>query len=533
VAAHYLISILSDEAVEDEPEVPTLTGGPLDVVILRSTYHRGLIAQVAEEPPPVSERAIEPWRVLAIQAMGQTERALEHYERAPDRPAMWMAGAELMIDLGRAADARAVIRSAQASLHPVRDGRLTLRARILEAKVALRCARDTESARRALERVLVDDLGTGLASVREHAETWLGLALLLDRDDARAAELLRGTVASMTRCGRRLMLPAAAVYLAEAEWRGGDDLAACAAADVALEAARFQASDHILLGALADFPSVADRRERSDATADSPWHRLAQLVRSCADGDRMHVRVPASGTIDVREFGSAELVVDGCTVRPRLTKAHTLLALLATKARCEATRKVAIRELFESGTEQSTVAYLRLAVRSARETLPSGVELTLDRQMLRCAPPECLSSESVRFETLVENARSSVGEQRLRAFLSAIELQRTGPYLEGESSPWALERRRDLEDLVEEALVEASETAHGLAEYAEAERLVRDGLGRNRFREPAWRLLMRIAAATRDHDAVVAAYRECESALAEISAKPSRATSSLLAQLRV
>ncbi|HEY2657006.1 MAG TPA: AAA family ATPase [Solirubrobacteraceae bacterium] len=532
-AAHYLLSIQGDEPQAAEPEVPALTGGPLDVVILRSTYHRGLIARVAEEPHPVSERAIEPWRVLAIQAMGQTERALEHYERAPQRPAMWMAGAELMIDLGRAEDARAVVRSAQASLHPIRDGRLTLRASILEAKVALRCARDTETARRALERVLEDRLGTGLASVREHAETWLGLALLLDRDDAEAARLLRGTVASMTRCGRRLVLPAAAVYLAEAEWRAGDEATANAAADVALQAARFQGSDHILLGALADFPSVAGRRAGSDPATDSPWHRLAQLVRSCGDGERILVRVRAPVTVDVREFGSTELVVDSCTMHPRLSKAHTLLALLATRAEREAPRKATICELFDSGNEQSMVSYLRLAVRSARETLPPGVELTLDRQVLRCTPRDCLSSESVRFETLVENARRVAGEQRLRTFLSALELQRTGPYLERETCPWALERRRDLEDLAEEALVQASETAYELAEYAEAERLVRDGLARNRFREPAWRLLMRIAAATRDHDAVIAAYRECESVVAEMGAKPSPATASLLAQLRV
>ena len=44
---------------------------------------------------------------------------------------------------------------------------------------------------------------------------------------------------------------------------------------------------------------------------------------------------------------------------------------------------------------------------------------------------------------------------------------------------------------------------------------------------------MRIAAATRDHDAVIAAYRECESALGEMGAKPSVAASSLLDQLRM
>jgi DNA-binding SARP family transcriptional activator len=446
---------------------------------------------------------------------------------------MWMAGADVMIDLGRADDARALIHSAQASLHPIRDGRLTLRAGILEAKVALRCARDTETARGALERVIGNRLGTGLASVREHAETWLGLALLLDGDDAEAARLLRGTVASMTRCRRRLVLPTAAVYLAEAEWRGGDEAAAYAAAEIALEAAQFQGSDHILLGALRDFPAVAQRQTQAVPDSDSSWHRLAANVTLGTDGDGSHAPVYASTVVEVREFGSAELMVDSGAVQPRLTKAHTLLALLATKAGCETPRQAAIRELFESGTEQSTVAYLRLAVRSAREALPAGVELTLDRRMLRCVPPGCLTSESVRFETLAATARTLGGGERLQAFQQALALDRRGPYLERESSPWVLDRRRDLEDLAEDVLVEASETAYQLGEYAEAERLVREGLARNRFREPAWCLLMRVAAATRDHDAVIGAYRECERAVAELGAKPSPATASLLAQLRV
>jgi tetratricopeptide (TPR) repeat protein len=412
-AADYLLAIQGDEPIDEEPEVPALTGGPLDVMILRSAYHHGLIARVAEEPPPVSERTIEPWRVLAIGAMGQTARALEHYERAPERGAMWMAGAELMLDLGRAEEARALIRSAQARLHPRRDGLLVLRASILEAKLALRCERETETARRALARVLADPLGTGLASVREHAETWLGLALLLDHADAEAATVLARTVASMTRCARRLVLPAAAVYLAEARWRAGDEDAAHAAAEIALEAARFHGSDHILLGALADFPSVARRQAESAAAADSPWHRLAALVGSCTDGGHNRVPAPSSVSVEVREFGSTELIVEGRAIHPRLTKAHTVLALLATKPAHEAPRQMAIRGLFESGSDQSNVAYLRLAVRSARDALPAGVELTLDRQQLRCAPPGSLSSESVRFESLVARARSLVGAERL------------------------------------------------------------------------------------------------------------------------
>jgi DNA-binding SARP family transcriptional activator len=322
------------------------------------------------------------------------------------------------------------------------------------------------------------------------------------------------------------------VYLSEAEWRAGEEQAADRAADIALEAAKFQGSNHLLLAALADFPSVAWRRVEAEAAADSAWHRFARLLRSSPAGNHTHLQARAPGVVEVLEFGATELIVEGCPIRPRLTKAHTLLALLATKDRHETTRQAAIQDLFDSGTDQSTVSYLRLAVRSARETLPHGVELTLDRQVIRCTPAESLTSESARFETSLANARSHAGADRLGALLSALDLHRRGPYLERDSSPWAHARRRDLDDLAEEALIDASATAYDLAEYGEAERLVREGLTRNRFRESAWRLLMRIAAATHDHDAVIAAYRECESAVAEFGAQPSAATVAMLAQLR-
>jgi two-component SAPR family response regulator len=123
--------------------------------------------------------------------------------------------------------------------------------------------------------------------------------------------------------------------------------------------------------------------------------------------------------------------------RPRLTKAHTLLALLATKAGRETSRRSAITDLFESGTEPSTVSYLRLAVKSARETLPDGVELALDRQVIRCAPADSLISDSVRFETLLAHARSLTSAERLEAFSTALAIHGKGPYLERDTAPWA------------------------------------------------------------------------------------------------
>jgi ATP/maltotriose-dependent transcriptional regulator MalT/DNA-binding SARP family transcriptional activator len=529
-AARYAMTVRDDYPVQDPFPAPALTGGPLDIGILRANYHRGLLTRVIEDPPLAREDAIEPWRVLAMVARGDTAAAIERYEQHKDAGAMWMAGAELMIELGRQAQARELIEFGRVSAAGL-DEALIHRARVLEAKLALRCGRDTTRARRALAVVLSDPVASKLSFLREHAEVWLGLALLIDGDDERAADLLRRTVATMTRCGRRLMLPAAAVYLSEAEWRAGDEPAADNAADAALAAAEFQGSNHILLGALADFPSVAWRRVEAEPSADSPWHRFARLLRSSHSHGRIEIGHAPGDAVEVVEFGPPELLAGGARTRPRLTKAHTLLALLATSAERECARRSAIAELFDSGTESSTVSYLRLAVRSAREALPAGIELTLDRQHIRCVPADSLTSESVRFETLVAHARGLGGADRLDAFSSALALYGKGPYLNGDGAPWARSRRRHVDELAEQALVEASETAHELGEYAEAERLVREGLSLNPFRESAWRQLMRTAAAAHDHDGVLAAFRECESAVDGIGATPSAVTKALLTEL--
>jgi hypothetical protein len=123
--------------------------------------------------------------------------------------------------------------------------------------------------------------------------------------------MLRHTVATMTRCGRRLMLPAAAVYLAEAEWRAGDESASDRAADTPLAAARFKGSNHILLGALADFPSVAWRRVERRRPRIRRGTGSPGLVRSPQSPSRIEIAPATAHRVEVIEFGKAGLLVDG------------------------------------------------------------------------------------------------------------------------------------------------------------------------------------------------------------------------------
>jgi two-component SAPR family response regulator len=114
----------------------------------------------------------------------------------------------------------------------------------------------------------------------------------------------------------------------------------------------------------------------------------------------------------------------------------------------------------------------------------------------------------------------------------ALGIYRRGSYLGQDGSPWASDRRNQLADLAERALLEAATAAYELGRYRQADGLARDGLARNRFRESGWRLLMRVAAATHDGDGVIEAFRGAEHALAEIGASPSAATVALLGELR-
>ena len=528
-AVRYTLTIADDELADPDAVAPSVTGGPLDVGILRAHYHRGELALLAEEPAIPWEVAVEPWRILALGALGQTGRALERYERASlSGGAAWMAGVELMIDVGRYEQAAELLALAPRQHSPGRFDPLVSRAQILEAKLALRRARDTGRARRYLERVLRDPRASTLPFLREHADTWLGLVDLVDGRDGDALARLRRTVARMVRSGVQLLLPAAAVYLAEAEWRAGEEDRADGAADAALGAADFEGSNHVLLQALADFPAVAWRRADAEPRADSAWHRFARALRA----PRGDVGVAAAGTIELIEFGDPHLLVDGREVRPKLTKALSLLALLAAEPAQEVPRRRAIDDLFDSGGAESTASYLRLAARAAHAAVAPEAEVLLDRDSVRCRPTGSLESESARFDAQLTAADPMAAAERLDALSEALDIYRRGSYLGEDRSPWASDRRTQLADLAERALLEAAAAAYELGRYRQAELLARDGLARNRFRESGWRLLMRVAAATHDGDGVIEAFRGAERALAELGTKPGAATVALLGDLR-
>ena len=213
-----------------------------------------------------------------LRARGQTQRAIELYEEAMrslsvphSRMLSIFIGPELLVDAGRRDEARAAI--AEGRRLAQEDGSLSPLAlnSFAEAKLALRLEKDPALARGGArpdgERAATS---RRIAWAAEVFDTLYGLALLLQGDDERRAGATALGGGGMQAGDRILELPTAAVYLAEAEWRAGNEDAADRAADIALGAAQRQGSNHILMQALAGPAggALAPHRRRAERGLD-------------------------------------------------------------------------------------------------------------------------------------------------------------------------------------------------------------------------------------------------------------------------
>ena len=399
---------------------------------------------------------------------------------------------------------------------------------VADARFRLRLEHDPHGARAVLDRAERDLGGRSVTFIAENIDTWYGLALLQLGEDGEALVRLRRAVADMLTGQRVLELPTAAVYLAEAEWRAGDEDAADRAADVALDAARRQGSNHMLLQALADFPAVVSRRIDAEPRASSPWHELGRAL--IAQGTPVAAQIRAA--VELLEFGRSAIVVDGVERRPRIAKTYELLAYLAVSREARAGRDELLDALFDGRTDDSTRAYLRQAVRWLRSVLPQEDAVIADRGAVQLGDAVAVSSESVRFQALLSEAARRQGEQRLAATVTALELHDRGDYLPDGRSRWVDRRRSELDALAADARADAAELAFAAGRLDDADRLAQAVLRVEPFRERAWRVTMQVAGALGDHDGVLRAYQACERELAALGTTPSPGTRELLDRLR-
>jgi DNA-binding SARP family transcriptional activator len=530
----YLLSLCYDDVAAPADQGPPLTGGPLDALTIRLHWAHGRLEELRHEPASRWAAAVaDPMRISALLAIGETEEAAQISGRSgpPAAPQAWlevMATVELLAELGRDREASEQLAAGHALIEPTGSIVLEMLSQVLEARLAL-AAGDLRGAYAVLDELEGDGTPRRYRFIAELADTWRGLAALKSGDDEDAVAALRRAVSSMVAGDRGLELPRAAVYLAEAEWRAGDEDAADTAARVALTAAERQGSSHRLLQALADVPAVAARSMDAEADSTADWHRLGRALLGRASIPE--VRSPLS--IRLREFGELTILRADQPVHTRLRKTAELMAYLGARSEPAASRQELLDVLFEGRDDSSTRAYLRQVIADLRTVMPDETGLHVDPQRVAFAGHDTLVSDSRELEAVLSRAEGRDGEERIAALTRALTIAGPGDYLPGVSSAWAEERRTTLAHRLAEANIDLGELLFEHGHYAHARRRASAAIAADPYGERAWRLVMSIAAAVGDADGVLDAFRRCGAHLAEIGMEPSTTTRTHVERLRV
>jgi ATP/maltotriose-dependent transcriptional regulator MalT/DNA-binding SARP family transcriptional activator len=517
--------------IETDSPAPLRTGGPLDALALITSYLSGQLQDLAEAPESEWADAVgRPWRAAALRTLGQTDEVLRLYESGPRAGLGFdvFVGPEVLLDAGRIDEAREAVE--RGWILAEANGSVALQVLNVECqvKIALRIDRDADAARKALGLGITADAALQFVWITDVWNMWHGFACLVDDEDGEALRRLRLAVAGMKSADRILELPTAAVYLAEAEWRAGNETEADAAADIALDASDRQGSRHVLLQALGDFPAVLSRRMDAEPAADSAWHAVGRALAAQGTGTAGR----QFEVVHFHDLGQPTIMVDKEPRRPRIAKSLELLAYLLVRRGEEISRAVLLDVLFDGRDDISTRAYLRQAIRQLRLVLPAESGVTVEGSTLLLAAGAPLSSDATRFAASVSAAARLEGTARLSATTDALALYDRGEFLEGVSTAWVDEHRRALRALAGAARYEAAELAFAAERYAQAQALIERALDDDPAREEAWRVRMRIAAAMGDQHGVIAAFRRCELALAQLPTTPARTTLQLLETLR-
>jgi len=500
--------------------------GPADGLLARADLAHGRFARVLESHS-------RPWaaiglgRVGALRALGRTAEAAQLLESTPSTS--WTAvrmRAELMADTAQHEHAYTALLQGRDQLARSGSNLYRMFSLLFEASLALRFRRDTTFARAALSEVEREPTALRRARIVEQLHLWRGLAALIDGADAEAADQLRAAVAVMTDWDRLLHLPTAATYLAEAEWRLGCPDEADAAANVALEAAERQGSQHLLIQALKDFPAVVSRRLDVETEQDSAWHVLGRAVL----GHELISIHQLTARVTVLDIGQQAIDVESEVIVPKLVKSVEMLAFLA----CEGGRihkPVLLNNLFENSAAESAAAYFRMALNGLRKVLPSDVPFGLDGQDLVWTG-DSLTSTSVWIEKTVASIPQLPPSEQRQVVEDVLGRLAAGEFLPQSRSEWVVARRQHLYELQTDVLEMGAHAAYRTDDYRRADALAAQVLERDPLRERSWRLAMRVASALGDLDRVGAVYRRCARALSDINAVPEAGTTALARQLR-
>jgi DNA-binding SARP family transcriptional activator len=540
-AARYSMAVVRDDPApgpvhpDQGPEVALgeFTGGPMDALVLRTHFDLGRLPELASAPSSAwAAKATESWEASALLAAGRTERAFEVYHALVDTSdqSVWLSGLvgpRLMYEIGDLDEAWRLLREGRRQILATGSVMFEAYSLLIEAEFQLR-QDDPTAARAILDRLASHPVGSRYAFLAEQRDMLSGLLHLRAGQAETAAADLRRAVDGMWRGQRLLYLPPAAVYLSEAEWRCGREDAADESAERARAVAARQRSNHSLLNALAEFPDVLARCLDLQPSADSGWHELGRALRLRG----VQVAPAVAASVEVAEFGRLAITVDGLEVSPGLNKSLELLAFLASHDGEDVSREALLEALFDGRRDSSSASYLRQAVLKLRKVIPDVLVQDAGQGMLRLNPQIRLVTESKRLAGLLRQAVAMPAEDKLTLLTSALQIADRGPYLPSVTSIWADERRQQLDELVCSARLDAAETAFAAGRYQRAAQFAETVARADPYREAAWRLLMRVAGTLGDRDRVIAAYRSCARALAELGTEPSPATTALLRDAR-
>ncbi|MFD8685716.1 BTAD domain-containing putative transcriptional regulator [Streptomyces sp. NPDC059651] len=523
---------LADGSSPPFPDYAPTPSGTVDGLLMRVAYFRGRLSGLDRPAAFDPWRTVlgAPWVIAGLRATGRLDEAMEMYEVRRDAwQPPWLHAfdaVDLMVDLGREDEAWTALERGRRLIAETGSRLYHVFGLLNEAKLCLRLHQDTEAADRALAEAEAGGAAE-YAFSRELSRLWRGLSLLLRNHDDEARVELEACVDGMRRGDRRLELATAAVYLAEAYWRHGEEEASDAAAELALTEATAQGSQHLLLAALTDVPAVAVREADASSTRMSRWHELTATLAS-QHTLRVTMRAPR---LLLEEFGDPVLTVDGQPTSLRLSKSVELLSYLLG-ARRAVSRQELLDALFDGRDNAAGRSYLRQALYRLREVLPGELvpHQEGDRFHFTCPELVCGTAQAV-LDSLVQ-ADHQDGETRLRTMTDALAHADRGPFLTSLSSLWVERRRSEIGERVTSGRIEAARMAFRLSRYREARHLVDDVLKTSPHREQAWQLAISLAHASGSDDSVLALYQRYTVAMREFGVAPSAEVRRLVTQLR-
>lgn len=507
---------------------PADTGSELEGLLSRVDLAHGRFEQLAASYRPAESTASTLSRAGALVGLGDLEGAGSIFASVPaagwTRTRLW---AEYMAECGKPEEAWAALIDGREHLVKSGAGLFRMFAWLTEAMLALRFGQDTALATAALRAAEREPTALRRVRVLEQLALWRGLIGLLDGNDETAVHHLREAVGLMTYWDRRLFLPRAGVYLAEAEWRAGDEGAAERAANLALKASQFTGSRHGLLEALKDFPDVLSRQVDAALDPDSPWHELGRslLDRRDSDGESAPVAV------HVVEFGKPGVRVEGRLHQLPLLKCAEVLSYLSVQ-KGPVEKDDLVADLFDSKNTRAAQSYLRMALNKLRAVPGLSDSLHIEATTIAWTGGR-LSSDVLEVSKAHARLKLRTGKARYVDAMETLKSLPTGDFFPGARSAWAGGRREEWERLRIAVTQTAAEAAFEVSDYLTSHRLASDVLASDPFLERAWRLKMRSVAALGDGDQVIAIYRACARTLAEVPTTPADSTRRLLEQLRL